>query len=33
MLQLPIWILGAAVNGEAAKALVTLPMLVLHHQH
>jgi hypothetical protein len=33
MLHLPIWILGAAVNGEAAKALVILPMLVLQVQH
>jgi hypothetical protein len=33
MLQLPIWILGAAVNGEAAKALVTLPMLVRQEQN
>jgi hypothetical protein len=33
MLQLPIWILSAAVDGEAAKAFVTLPMIVLQVQH
>jgi hypothetical protein len=33
MLQLPIWILGSAVNGKAAKAYVTLPMIVLQVQH
>jgi hypothetical protein len=33
MLQLPICILSAAVDDEAAKAFVTLPMIVLQVQH
>ena len=33
MLHLPSWILGAAANGEAAKGLVTLTMLVWQEQH
>jgi hypothetical protein len=28
MLHLPIWILGAAVDGEAVKTIIILPMLV-----